>query len=827
MAANYKVLQWNERPDWTMTKEFMLNYKIDMLRIFPGEVEEKLIHVRDMKGVAKAKKAYSILAAAGRKADKLTRTMAKQAAEGDEAGQQISETFEDMPEFVPTPKEILILENTNLYEALKYVSPGHFLVPSETIPVKISTLPNGRIPSFDIISVKPAKLTIVNIARFPFLPNNPKEHIVHCLETIWTHFLKNDQVTCQLSFRPKKADKGLDLEWMWKNCVHLRPEVVQRALPSTSRLALGPLTNGNEITWLVVNRNNQVDYRERWRARQLEQTRLLKAGRGMLPLEERKRVKRELKLQLKSGKAKKDSILTVSPMAMSVARLGIQRQIDHILFKYEKLFGNIRYYLGTRYGAGRFLDRHERDVVNKAVRMQLVDLLKYTPEPYIANRNSRMAQLEAATGESYPNGKRRRRVVEQQPDFVEPEKYEERLDPCREVDLQASDSAQLAAVAKDLGYTLSSKAGFGKANVFKSDLKREQRERAFVERIVSAKLEDEQEDRKKSEDKRDLHKEHPTTMKHHEEGIDITYEKKGREVTAEDEIEALKKEAQNSWEEDDPLNTLSGFKTNSALERPQNEGDPLLETHSPASATVTGPQTSAALERSSDSSERETNRRAGLLPYMSKFEVADRVELPIRKHNSDKAPSPIRADDQISKSKSTKYHSSTSGHKVKSSELQSNHRMAITPRSEYGLLEREYRRGARDNIASELPRESQNDRYGGQRSDMPFKFSSGGVKHHNDSSDSQNSEIEPFQLIRGIGSDVILEKQYKTQAKRPVSDVKSRGRKKSKGAPIKKRQKQVVDDFADNQKGRAKSSGTGNHRLLRAFKMDFRVAGDK
>lgn len=772
-----------------MTKESMENYKIDMLRVFPGVVKEELVRPvkKDRKGVERAKKAYNLMMDAHTR-NLIAKTSEKVAEERvDEAVEWVSDTNEDMPEPVPYPDQIVTLKNTNLYEALKYVRPGHFLIPSETVPSSITKLPNGRIPSFDVIPVNQAKLTIVNIARFAFLPNNPKQHIIHNMETIWTHFLKSNQVTCQLSFRPRSQEKGFNFDWMWENCVHLRPEVMQRALPSTSRLALGPLTNGNEITWLVVPRENPVDYRARWKARQQEQKNLLDAGRGMLPLEERRLVKKELRCQMRTGKRDPNSALMFSPMAMSVARLGIERRIDDLLFKYEKLYGNIRSYIGTRYGTGRSMGRNERSVVNKIVRMESVDLLKYTPQPYIPERNLRFAQLNAATGKSYFTYKRGRRKEEHDSSSVEPRGY----DP-----------------------------------MTKDNFKREARERAFVERLTSAKREDElvedgshpQEIHWQSDSRSEVgrsnpelaHKEQFAIAKHDEEGKKRSYEKKRGEVAAEDKIETLKKEAQEDWGEEDLLSSLSSHEMvrantqSTGLRRPPDVLPDVLR--------------------------HETSQRTGLLPYISKFEIADRVELPIRKHNSDKAPSPIRADDQISKSKSTKYPIQNSGHKAKPFNFQSNYRMPDTPRNEYGSPDKEYRNGPRDNIASELPREPQNDYYRGQENERRSDSSSAGTRYHNKTSKSHNSKIEPFQPISGIGSDIVLERQFKPNTtKRPSSLVKPRpSRKKSKSAPEKKPpKKKVVDDFGYNQKGSKKVLNSEKHLLLRAFKMDYAVAGKR
>ncbi|KAE9982280.1 hypothetical protein EG327_005912 [Venturia inaequalis] len=798
MAANYKVLQWNDRPEWKLTKEFMENYKIDRLRIFPGVVKEKLEVLRQKKkGEAKAERAYGVIAAHGITADRESkRDVKKKAGTGGKAGpgidpfhekfpieksqEELLDINENMPELVPYPDHIVTLEDTNLYEALKYVRPGHFLIPSETIPANITQLPNGRIPSFDITPIKQTKPTIVNIARFTFLANNPKHHIIHNMETIWTHFLKGMHVTCQFSFRPRSAARGLDFDWMWENCMHLRPEVVQRALPSTTRLALGPLTNGNEITWLAVPRINPVDYRARWTARQLEQRKLLQEGRGMLPIEERRRLKKELRLQMKTGKGNKKDIPKVSPMAMSVARLGIQRRIDDLLFKYEKLYGNIRSYVGTRYGTGRFLDQGERSVISKLVRMEKVDLLKYTPEPYIRERSLQSAQLKAATGQSHS-------------------------DPSQGGNLQASEYEKLEAVVKSLGrWKLSSSRIKPWRTVFRDNVKREERERAFVKRVASAKLEEEQEDRTKYEDERNIQKTkldfvQPTIVEHEEEGNEPTYQK-WSEVAAEDKIETLRKEAQESWEDDDPLNSLLSPKANGVMERLQDDRDHLHE------------------------SEHETNPRTGLLPYISKFEITDRVELLLGKHNSDKAPSPIRTDDQISKSMSTKYPSPSSGPKGWSSDHQSHYRMAIPPRNEYGSPDKEYRRVPTDAIASELPREPRNDRYHRQESSSPTHSSSGSTKSHDDISQYHVSPLEPFLPIDGIGADVIFKRQYHPYPMRlHIPDKKWR-----KGAPLKKPPKKtVVNEFDYNQKGRKKGMDSEKHFMLRAFKMDFTVAGNK
>lgn len=707
MAANYKVLQWNERPDWKMTKEFMENYKIDMLRIFPGVVEEKLTATKtSKKGAAKAERAHKLVTLAGKAADRTAQQPSKKVA------QEETDINEDMPEFVPYPDQIVTLKNTNLYEALKYVRPGHFLIPSETIPTSITGLPNGRIPSFDIIPVKQTKLTVVNIARFHFLPSNPKEYFIHSMGTMWTHFLKSIQVTGQLSFRPRAVTKGFSFEWMWENCVHLRPEVMQRALPSTTCIALGPLTNGNEATWLVVPRGNPADYRARWSARQLEQTKLLKAGRGMLPLEERRRLKKELKIQMKSGRGKKDSILMVSPMAMSVARLGIQRRIDDLLFKYEKLYGNVRSYIGTRYGTGRFMDRGERLVVNKLVRMEKVDLLKYTPEPFIPNRKYKYAQLEAATGQSQTS-KYGSRSAKREHDLVEPRSYDDQGPDLRTTrDLQTSDSAQLKAVEDLGGWKLRPKPRAGRP-LTEDDLKRERREQAFIERIASAKLEEEKEEILKREDNRDIWE--------------------SSEVAAEDKIETLKKEAQEPWEEDDALNYLLSPKANGVMDRPQDEGD------LPASANFSA-------------SEHERNRPPSIL---------------------------------------------------------------------------QYQRRARDDGASELPREPQNDRYRGPESDSQSDSSSN-ERHRTNTSESQTPKIEPFQPIEGIGSDIILMDQYKLNSRPPSSRVKPQGRQKSKGAPIKKRRlKKVVDEFAHNPRGEVRGINNDKRLLSSAFKMDFAVARDK
>jgi hypothetical protein len=433
MAANYKVLQWNLREE-DMSEEFMKSYKIDTLRIVPGDVKQELVKPEQgRKGIAKAEKAYNIMMASNSREEKISgkskaskdttggvvdeavntatriaedhdAEMAKYAAE--DSGNltpppstgpslvpfntkcEYTETINRaLPKAVPYPDKQVILKDTNLYEALKYVRPGYFLIPSTALPSKFDKLPDGRITSFDIYPVKQAKLTIVNIARFPFAHDHPLEHLRGRFDTIWTHFLKSIHVVAQLSWRPKAKPQGYTFEWIWDNCVHLRPEVMQRALPATSRLALGPLTNGNEITWLVAPRSNPTNYIKRWHTRQHEQEKLLKEGKSMLPKEERRKLKREMKEQMKLVKEKGGHAIEFSPMSMAVARLGINRRIDTILFKYEKLYAKIRTYVGSRYGRNRFMNREERDTVHAVMEMEKVEYLKHNQAVYLPPRN--------------------------------------------------------------------------------------------------------------------------------------------------------------------------------------------------------------------------------------------------------------------------------------------------------------------------------------------------------------------------------------------------------------------------------------------------------
>lgn len=977
----------------------MENYKIDTLRIFPGVVKEKLVRpVQDKKGMARAKKAYGIMMAPNPILDKATGDFRNETAletktpqeiaqeeavsvrnhltkdkddvlpaklgeadvadaavgssepefEKDEAGewtevfdkdQAIQWRFdfnENLPKPVPHPDQKVILKNTNLYEALKYVRPGHFLIPSEALPARFNELPNGRIPSFDIVPVKQEKLTIVNIARFNLSHTHPIKHTMHTLCTMWTHFLKSTHVTCQLAFRPKAHPNGYTFEWIYENCVHLRPDIIQRSLPSTTRIALEPITNGNEITWLVVPRKNPVDYMARWKARQKEQKQLLKEGRGMLPDKERTVVKKELKRQLKAGKMNPSVFHNFSPMAMSVARLGIHRRIDDLLFKYEKLYNNIRSYVGTRYGAGRRMDIGERRLVNKLVSMEKVDSLKYTPKPYIPRRHPKSAQLDAASKDRGPwlfkakdgvMNKDAIRNIKREQAFIER-------------------SGQFEPAVIDLGHgqlnsNFNPKNGGTRPKVGKQ-------ERTFVKQFACAEIE--RDNSMRYEAKREIrrvhwqldsqteagrpnreqaHKEQFATPKHVAERNKTTeYEKERDHVTTEDRIEKLKKEAQKDWDEDDPMNSLSSHTFVIPNEPP------------------------AASKRSPDVLKHEVNPRTGLLPFMSKFEIADRVELPIRKHNSDKAPSPIRMDDQVSKSKSTRYPIRNSSHKAKLANYRPDYRATITPRNEYGSPDKEYRReprdrygwpdkeyrrGPRDDNVSELPREPQMDRCGGQtsgsrsdafpegkyaqansrprhgqlgfepRDERPKPYpkdesnfipASGqllpGSRNERTSSKSQDpqsgfkkeasqpvwsltgnketktlptrpatptsssatstaysqtwapcgnghkdtsesiSKIKPFLPIEGIGSEIIEKQQYEPNAKRPGSRSNSGSRshseqrKRSKGAPNKKApRKKVVDEFAFHQNGIKKGTNSAKHMMLKAFKMDFAVAGNK
>jgi hypothetical protein len=416
MAANYKVLQWNSKPE-LMTEEFMRNYKIDTLRILPGDVKQELVRPQQgKKGLLKAAKAYNIMVNDPKSITRNERVAPLATVTGWAHGPQELERIQghptkdahsDLPELhepsalrawaeetnptfpnpLPYPEEEVILKDTNLYEALKYVRPGYFLMPTEALPPKIDSLPNGRIPSFDIYPVKQTKLTIVNIARFPFTANHPTGHTRERFSTIWTHFLKSVQVVGQMSWRPKAKAHGYTFDWMWDNCVHLRPEIMQRALPATTRLGLGPLTNGNEITWLVVPRANPNNYERRWKVRQRQQEDLLAAGKGMLPKPERKKLKKEVKAQLRAARNNPSLSIDFSPMGMATARLGIIRRLDLILFKYEKLLGTIKSYIGARYGRNRFLNREERSVVHALVKMPSVEHLKRTPSVYIPPRN--------------------------------------------------------------------------------------------------------------------------------------------------------------------------------------------------------------------------------------------------------------------------------------------------------------------------------------------------------------------------------------------------------------------------------------------------------
>jgi hypothetical protein len=389
MAANYKVLQWSLRKEEMMSDEFMKSYKIDTLRVLPGDVKQELVKTgqRREKGIAQAEKAYGIMVSQGYDGTSAMQHVPNESHSPVETTYHYKETINHaLPKAVPYPQEEVILKDTNLYEALKYVRPGYFLVPSEALPAKFDNLPDGRVSSFDIYPVKQSKLTIANIARFPLSHDHPLSHMKDRLNTIWTHFLKSVHVIGQLSWRPKAQPKGYTTNWIWNNCVHLRPEVIQRALPATTRLALGPLTNGNEITWLVAPRANPVDYEFRWSARQHEQEVLMKEGKGMLPKEERRRLKKAMKVQLRIARENPQHLAVFTPRTMAVGRLTIIRKIDANLFEYEKLFEKIKKYAGSRYGNSRLMDKQEQDTVHAMINMQPVAFLKHNQPIYIPPR---------------------------------------------------------------------------------------------------------------------------------------------------------------------------------------------------------------------------------------------------------------------------------------------------------------------------------------------------------------------------------------------------------------------------------------------------------
>ncbi|QDS75606.1 hypothetical protein FKW77_006488 [Venturia effusa] len=708
MAANYKVLQWNHFPRWQMSRDFMEKYKIDTLTIFPGVVNQELVDpVQGKKGKAKAKKAYNIMMSTGAvpkdgsrgsKSLKSTKVDATGVAlkgsepqlKTDEAGKPIKESDSDwarglnnnMPEPVPYPDRMVVLKDTNLYEALKYVRPGHFLTPSETIPENIKQLPNARIVAFDIVPAKQQRLTIAQIARFQFSATSPKEHSRHILNNIWTHLLKGDHVTCQLAYRSKTTPKGYDFEWIWKNCVHLRPDVLQRALPSSTRLALGPLTNGNEVTWLVVPRNNIIDYMRRWKARQQEQNVLLEAGRGMLPKEERKAVKKELKAQLRAGKSNSEAKMSFSPMAMSVARLSINRRVDDILFKYEKLVKKIRAYIWTKYGRDRLMTRDEKQIVKKILHMESVDNFKFTPRPLIEPRTSKYAKLEAAI------------------------KRQSRWPPSED------------------------------------DEKRRRRERAFSNRDASV-----------------VHEE-----SNDEDTIKPTkYEEESAEDFAQERIETLRQGAQKDWEEDDPLNSLSDHKLFKADETPNGPG------------------------RRPDVFEHAGSPRTGLLSFMSKLETAESEKSPITRHDSERPPFTMRADEK--------------DFKIKSSRLPSQ--------------------------ATSRPSQDQPEIGPRNKPLKPYSNSNSPTSHDDfgdNASTFHNLDIAPFLPNRGFGSDPLENDQYMPSLRRPASPLDSNLRRKSARAPTKAPSKRKeVDEFAFAQKGKPK--GSAKQLMLKAFKMDFAAAG--
>jgi hypothetical protein len=45
--------------------------------------------------------------------------------------------------------------------------------------------------------------------------------------------------------------RGYPLSWIVQNCMHLRPEMILRAMPYGTRITVPPVTNGTEMCWVM------------------------------------------------------------------------------------------------------------------------------------------------------------------------------------------------------------------------------------------------------------------------------------------------------------------------------------------------------------------------------------------------------------------------------------------------------------------------------------------------------------------------------------------------------------------------------------------------
>jgi hypothetical protein len=138
------------------------------------------------------------------------------------------------------------------------ITSGRALLPKTKLPnIRDINAPFKGCLRYQLVKLEPSPKVNLSFKRnrvvrgakeHHFLPTTPAKHIAGRLGFCYTQL--EQEIAVEMHIHGEKG-RGYPLSWTVKNCLHLRPEIILRAMPEGTVITVPPVANGDEMCWIM------------------------------------------------------------------------------------------------------------------------------------------------------------------------------------------------------------------------------------------------------------------------------------------------------------------------------------------------------------------------------------------------------------------------------------------------------------------------------------------------------------------------------------------------------------------------------------------------